>query len=813
MFICKLHGKPLICNLFASPSKYYHINLKHYQHSHQAKLPKDCDKLNLAIPFSELKIGVPKETRTNEKRVALSPAAVSLLHKKGYQICVEKGAGLDSKFLDKDYCNSGAHIVDAKKAFSSDIILKVRPPTKKEYELFKPGSTLISFLYPGQNKDLVEHLAKKKMNVFAMEAIPRISRAQAFDALSSMANIAGYKAVIEAANNFGGLFMGQMTAAGKISPAVVLVIGGGVSGLSAIRTAKTMGAIVRAFDTREVVREQVESFGADFLTIPFKEAGEGVGGYAKEMSKEFLEAEMNLFAKQCKDVDIIISTALIPGKPAPKLITREMIESMKVGSVVVDLAAEAGGNIETTKPDQLYNYKGIIHIGYTDLPSRLPSHSSTLYGNNISKFLLSMNDGKNNFKFDLNDDVHRGSIVLKEGVLMWPPPPIKDPSPIPKAKHTDTVTKLPPKELVPQDYFNMTLKNSLIYTGGLSSILALGAFSPNTEVTTMSTTLGLAGLVGYHIVWGVTPALHSPLMSVTNAISGITAVGGLLLMGGEFVPSNVAQSLGAIALFVSSINICGGFLVTKRMLDMFKRQTDPPEYNYLYGIPGAVFLGGYALGVAAKFPEIHQMTYLGSSLCCVGALAGLSSQKTSRLGNALGMIGVSGGLAATLGTMAITPSLAGQIAVCAIGGGSIGCLIAKKLEITDLPQLVAGFHSLVGLAAVLTCVATYLNEFAHLGADPAATAIKTALFLGTYIGGVTFSGSLIAFGKLQGVLNSAPLLLPGRHAINSALFAGNVGAMGYFLYTPHHIAGLSCLATTATLSTVMGVTMTAAIGG
>ncbi|XP_023213835.1 NAD(P) transhydrogenase, mitochondrial-like [Centruroides sculpturatus] len=337
--------------------------------------------------------------------------------------------------------------------------------------------------------------------------------------------------------------------------------------------------------------------------------------------------------------------------------------------------------------------------------------------------------------------------------------------------------------------------------------------SPNQSITTMTTIFGLSGIVGYHTVWGVTPALHSPLMSVTNAISGITAVGGLLLMGGGLYPTTVSQGLGAAAAFISTINICGGFLVTKRMLDMFRRPTDPPEYNYLYGIPAVAFTGGYALVASAGYPEIHQMAYLGASLCCVGALAGLASQKTSRLGNALGMVGVSGGLAATLGIMDISPALAAQISACMLGGGSIGLYIAKKIEITDLPQLVAAFHSLVGLAAVLTCFATYIVDFPTFATDPAANAIKTALFLGTFIGGITFSGSLVAYGKLQGLLDSSPLLLPGRHMLNSALLAGNVGAMAYYMMSGSNAVGLSCLGTTTVLSTIMGVTLTAAIGG
>lgn len=641
-----------------------------------------------------------------------------------------------------------------------------------------------------------------------MDCIPRISRAQVFDALSSMANIAGYRAVIEAANHFPRFFTGQITAAGKVPPAKILVIGGGVAGLAAIGQARSMGAIVRGFDTRGAVKEQVESMGAEFLTVSIEEEGGTAGGYSKEMSQAFLDAEHALFAKQCKEVDVIITTALIPGKKAPLLILEEHVKSMKPGSVIVDLAAESGGNCETTVPGEIRTIHDVVHIGITDLASRLPTQSSTLYANNISKFLLSIGE-KDHFDIRMEDEVVRGSIVLRNGDLMWPPPvlPVSAQStgaPPPKA------VKLEP---VPEDPFKKQLKTSLTYTGGLATMLTLGVVSPGPAFTTMMTTLGLSGIVGYHTVWGVTPALHSPLMSVTNAISGITAVGGLLMMGGGVVPSNYTESLAAGAALISFVNIFGGFLVTQRMLDMFKRPGDPSEHNYLFGIPAAAFLGGYGYAAFAGMPEIHQMAYLAASLCCVGALAGLSSQKTSRLGNALGIIGVTGGIAATLGQMAPNMDVLMQMGAVATIGGGLGTVIAKKIEITDLPQLVAGFHSLVGLAAMLTCVATYMHDFPTLATDPSVNVLKTALFLGTYIGGVTFSGSLVAYGKLQGVLSSAPLLLPGRHFINSALLAGNVAAMGMFYLDQSMASGLGLLGATSLMSTVMGVTLTSAIGG
>lgn len=586
------------------------------------------------ISYKNLTIGVPKEKWTNEKRVAVTPAVTATLVKKGFTVNVEAGAGTGAKFRDDDYAQVGAKIGDDKSAYNSDIVLKVRQPLDTEVNLLRPESTLISFLYPAKNKELISKMGEKKVNAFAMDCIPRISRAQVFDALSSMANIAGYRAVIEAANHFPRFFTGQITAAGKVPPAKILVIGGGVAGLAAIGQARSMGAIVRGFDTRGVVKEQVESMGAEFLTIDIQEEGGTAGGYSKEMSQAFIDAEHALFAKQAKEVDVIISTALIPGKKAPILILEEHVKSMKPGSVIVDLAAESGGNCETTVPGEIKVIHDVVHIGITDLASRLPTQSSTLYANNISKFLLSIGE-KDHFDIRLEDEVVRGSIVLKNGELLWPPPVI----PVSQQPAAGTTTAAPVKvEPKPIDPFTKQLKTSLTYTGGLATMLALGVVSPGPAFTTMMTTFGLSGIVGYHTVWGVTPALHSPLMSVTNAISGITAVGGLLMMGGGVLPSNYVQTLAAGAALISFVNIFGGFLVTQRMLDMFKRPGDPAEHNYLFGIPAAAFLGGYGYATYAGMPEIHQMAYLAASLCCVGALAGLSSQQTSRLGNALSLI-------------------------------------------------------------------------------------------------------------------------------------------------------------------------------
>uniref|UniRef100_A0A670JT21 NAD(P) transhydrogenase, mitochondrial n=1 Tax=Podarcis muralis TaxID=64176 RepID=A0A670JT21_PODMU len=654
-----------------------------------------------------------------------------------------------------------------------------------EADLFKSSGTLISFIYPAQNPDLLNKLSERRTTVLAMDQVPRVTIAQGYDALSSMANIAGYKAVVLAANHFGRFFTGQITAAGKVPPAKVLIIGGGVAGLASAGAAKSMGAVVRGFDTRAAALEQFKSLGAEPLEVDLKESGEGQGGYAKEMSKEFIEAEMKLFAKQCEDVDIIITTALIPGKKAPILFRKDMIELMKEGSVVVDLAAEAGGNIETTKPGELYIHKGITHIGYTDLPSRMATQASTLYSNNITKLLKAISPDKEKFFLDIKDEfdygtldhVVRGTVVMKDGKVIFPAPSPKN---IPQAAPVKqkTVAELEAEKAATITPFRKTMTTASAYTAGLSTLLGLGVAAPNSAFTQMVTTFGLAGIVGYHTVWGVTPALHSPLMSVTNAISGLTAVGGLALMGGQYLPDNVPQSLAVLAAFVSSINIAG--------------------MDYLL----AFF--GY---------NIEQMIYLGSGLCCVGALAGLSTQGTARLGNALGMIGVAGGMAATLGGLKPSPELLAQMSGAMALGGTIGLTIAKRIQISDLPQLVAAFHSLVGLAAVLTCIAEYMIEYPHFDTDAAANLTKIVAYLGTYIGGVTFSGSLVAYGKLQGILNSAPLLLPGRHLLNAGLLTASVGGMIPYMIDPSYTTGLTCLGSVSALSAVMGVTLTAAIGG
>ena len=523
-------------------------------------------------PEKPKKIGIPKEIYANECRVAATPDTAKKLQKLGFEVLIESGAGIAANFPDRAYQEAECQILPNAEALwqEADIILKVRPPEmhpevgKHEVDLLSEGGTLISFIWPAQNSELLEKLASRKATVLAMDAIPRISRAQKMDALSSMANIAGYRAVVEAANNFGRFFTGQITAAGKVPPAKVMIIGAGVAGLAAIGTAKGLGAIVRAFDTRPVVKEQVESLGAEFLELDFEEEGSGAGGYAKVMSKEFIEAEMALFAEQAKEVDIIITTALIPGRPAPKLITEAMVSSMKEGSVVVDLAAEQGGNCEVTKPNEIYRYKGVTIIGLTDLPSRMANQASQLYGTNLWHLLKDMG-GSQEYKVNFEDEVVRGALILHEGEVTWPPPKVTQPSPQTPAKPEAKVVTPAAKETEKESSGS---SNWLWIVLAVAALVGIGVGAPSSFLSHF-TVFVLACFVGWQVIWNVTPALHTPLMSVTNAISGIIIIGGMLQISGPL--NSPTTILGAIAILVGTINISGGFLVTQRMLKMFQK--------------------------------------------------------------------------------------------------------------------------------------------------------------------------------------------------------------------------------------------------
>jgi len=511
-----------------------------------------------------MKVGIPREIFAGERRVAATPeTARRLIQKLGFEVIVQSGAGDLASFPDHLYRDVGCEIAaDAGEVWrAADIVLKVRGPQESEIQQMRAGQTLIGFLAPAQHAQRLQQIAATGATALSIDAVPRISRAQKMDALSSMANIAGYRAVVEAAGLFGRFFTGQITAAGKVPPAKVLVIGAGVAGLAAIGAARGLGAIVRAFDVRPEVADQVKSVGAEFLMLEFEqdESGAAASGYAKTMSEEFIAAEMKLFAQQAAEVDIIITTALIPGKPAPCLITREMVESMRPGSVVVDLAAEQGGNCEVTVPDQVITHQGVYVVGYSDLPSRLAHTSSQLFGTNLYHLLDELG-GAENFSIDMEDDVLRSVTVVNQGVVTWPPPPVSV-SAAPR--------KTPPLEASPivKVEKNFGVRGACLM--GLAAIILIAiGFTQNRGLVTDVTVFVLACIVGWQVIWNVSASLHTPLMSVTNAISGIIIVGGMVQVGVNHGPAAI---LGAIAIFFASINIAGGFLVTQRMLKMFRK--------------------------------------------------------------------------------------------------------------------------------------------------------------------------------------------------------------------------------------------------
>jgi len=526
-------------------------------------------------------IGVPKETAAGEKRVATVPDVVEKLVKLGFSVAVESGAGDAAHFADDTYRAAGASVVPTAAEIwgASDIVFKVRPPTPEEVAQLREGGTLIGFVWPAQNPALMEQLQARKATVLAIDCLPRqLSRAQKMDALTSMAGISGYRAVIEAANAFGRFFNGQITAAGKVPPAKVFIAGAGVAGLAAIGTAANLGAIVRANDTRAEVADQVKSLGGEFVKVDYEEEGSGGGGYAKVMSEGFQAAQRAMYAQQAKDADIIITTALIPGKPAPKLITAEMVQTMKPGSVIVDMAAEQGGNCELTVPGEAVVRHGVTLVGYTDLASRLAKQASTLYSTNLLRLteeLCKTKDGVINVNFE--DDAIRGLTVVKEGALTWPAPAPKLPA-APAAKPAAAVAapKAPAHGHGPGE--PMSAKSlAIVFAVGAALFWGVGAYAPASFLSHF-TVFVLACFVGYMVVWNVTPSLHTPLMSVTNAISSIIAIGALVQIappvdaaGAASRPNALILAMAVIALVLTAINMFGGFAVTRRMLAMFRK--------------------------------------------------------------------------------------------------------------------------------------------------------------------------------------------------------------------------------------------------
>jgi NAD(P) transhydrogenase subunit alpha len=506
-----------------------------------------------------MRIGVPRETRSGERRVAATPATAAKLIGLGYTVAIERDAGRAASFADEAYADAGAKVVDD--VWDCDVVLKINAPTEAEVARLHSGQVLASLLSPAFAPDLVESLRAKGVTALAMDAVPRISRAQALDVLSSMANIGGYRAVVEAAHEFGSFFTGQVTAAGKVPPAKVLVVGAGVAGLAAIGTAGSLGAIVRAFDSRPEVAEQVESMGAEFLRIDVEQEV-SADGYARETGEEFNRKAAELYAAQTKDVDIVITTALIPGRAAPRLITEEMVAAMKSGSVIVDMAAGSGGNVAGSVADQrVVTENGVVILGYTDLPGRLPTQASQLFGTNLVNLLTLLTPGKDGeLALDLEDPVQRGMTVARDGELLWPPPPVQvSAAPAPAAQQAAAVTAPAPPR-------SPARKCALMAVAAVA-LLLVGAASPPTFIGHL-TVFALACIVGFYVISNVSHALHTPLMAETNAISGIILVGGILQLGSS---DPVIQGIAFVATLVASINIFGGFAVTGRMLEMFRK--------------------------------------------------------------------------------------------------------------------------------------------------------------------------------------------------------------------------------------------------
>jgi NAD(P) transhydrogenase len=741
-----------------------------------------------------LQIGVVKESSDGEKRVAMNPENAEKLVKKGATVNIETGAGEGSGFSDEMFTKAGAIIVSKEDAWGKELVLKVLAPSSEEAS--KVGNrTIVSQLGARMNKELVDQLSNQKATALDLTMLLRtLSRGQSFDTLSSQANIAGYKAVIMAADSMQRPFAGSSTAAGRIKPSKVMVVGVGVAGLAAIQQAKNMNAIVTAFDVRAAAAEQVASMGATFLHVESNEDGSAAGGYAKEMSPEWFEAARKMLLKECETTNVIITTALIPGMKAPLLIHKEMVEAMPHGSVTVDLAAPAGGNIATTVPGKTVMVGGTTCMGPMNINSNMAETSSNLFSTNVTKLILSM-DVENSFKVDLEDPAVRSMLVVNKGDKLdaYVPPPPKE-------------AKTSPKDVVVVvDQQAEWAKKTALYSTLLGSSIMFGNVLPPGGIIP---TFALSVWVGVNAVQGVAHALHSPLMSITNAISGMTVLGGMSQLSGT-TPTTAPQMLAVTAVGLSAVNLVGGFIITKKMLDLFRRKDDPPEYfHYLLAPPAIAMLSyGGAQMMGSVTPGVTAMMGLSSGLGCVGGIAMMSSQLSSRSAPYYAMGGVSLGVFAEC--FRVAPEALGQLAVVGGVGAGVGALLGSKISPTSLPQAVAGFHSLVGIAATSTAVGDFLiHDLAHMDGFHAGS-----IYMGAWMGAITTTGSIIACGKLSEVLGSNPLQLPGRDIGNMAMAAGSVGAMYGFLTTNDPTVAGTCLASGVGLSGLLGFHMTASIGG
>jgi len=753
-----------------------------------------------ARALNGLSIGVVKEHEANEKRVVITPTNVEQLLKKGAKVQVQQGAGVLSGFTDEQFEAAGASIVAEGDVWKSDVVLKINKPSDEQVASLE-NRHIIGMLQPRQDPSITTKLAGQGATAMSLDMLLRtLSRGQTFDVLSSQANMSGYKAVLEASNTLTRPLAGQTTAAGRLSPSKVMVVGVGVAGLAAIQQAKNMNAVVTAFDVRSSSKEQVEAMGAKFLEVDFNESGDGGGGYAKEMSKEWHAAAQKMLLEECKTTNVIITTALIPGKKAPIMITKEMVANMPPGSVTVDLAIENGGNVETSKAGEVFvTDNGVSCVGHLNMPSRMAATSSTLFGNNVTKLLLSMDyDGE--FKVNHEDAAVRSMLIVDKGEVISPyEPPPSAPKP---EKGAAMVSK---EDVDPQ---TTMINEAMMGTGLVAGGLGLGSCMPDAG---MLATLALSVWVGSQSVKGVAHALHSPLMSITNAISGMTIIGGMLQLGGGIVPYSMPQALATSAVALSAVNISGGFMVTNKMLNMFRRPTDPPEYFHYYLIPAGVAtsaFGAAALSGACPTNLIPSMG-LASGLACIGAISSMSNQQTARAAPALAAGGIGMGFATALASMNVPGAVLGQLAIFGAGGAYAGRHIANQITPTELPQAVAGFHSLVGIAASATAIGDFMtHDLAALDGFH-----LSSIYAGSWMGAITATGSVIAWGKLSERMDSKPLALPGRDYMNLGMAAASVGGLYGFATTKDPSTAGTCLALGTASSGLLGLHMTASIGG
>lgn len=763
--------------------------------------PTQCSRHSLLRrPFSVC-LGVLKEGES-EARVAMVPPVAQKLIKQGYSLAVESGAGVKAGFSDKHYEEVGCQILKRSEVTSkADIALSVTPPNVDELKLFK-NKMLVSWvgrLLP-EGKTYVQEAVKAGVSLVDTTAVPRITTAQKMDVLSSQAKLAGHRAVVEAVYHFQKFYQGEITAAGKYPPCHTMVLGVGVAGLAAMGTSNALGSVVRAWDVRDV-SDQVVSMGGKWISVDFKEEGGGAGGYAKESSAEFQAAQKATFHKNCKEVDVVITTAAIPGRKAPILIEDYMVNDMKPGSVIVDLAAAGGGNCSLTKPGATYTTEnGVTIVGLTDMPGRMANQASTMYATNLLNMLehVGKKEGAADFwknwntAFEQGDD---GDIIIRSILcsrggkeVIMPPPP--QPTPV-KKKEVSTPSFAEPEVNASTIHRN----NALALSGSAGAMIAASA-AGDPGFMTLLQTFTLAGAGGYQAVWGVSHALHTPLMSVTNAISGLTAVGGMLLVGHGSGSLYDALAYGSVG--VSAVNVVGGFVISKRMLDLFKKKGEA-DHSYFYLLPAATVCAAPWYLPPALFTSNAM-----SALLCIGAIGGLASQKTAQLGCMMGMVGVAG---ATAGAVSTLPSEFLLPVGAAFGaGGAVGAAVGTTVDPMKLPQTVAAFHSLVGAAATMTSVGSFI---AH---PDAGVGHRMSAILGDSIGAITLTGSLIAFAKLDGRMSSSPLNLPGKNLINISMLAGQVGLATLFA-TADASTGLNLLWATAGLSSVMGVHLVGSVGG